>query len=81
MSRETLNLLHYSAEKLQNFFGVFLQFQIAVDRAVEERKSNGMGAESEWNQGEGGRDCERNYIRLAKGERRNPFLFIMQLKL
>ncbi len=71
-----------SAEKLQNFFGVFLQFQIAVDRAVEERKSNGMGAVSEWNQGEGARDCERtDYIRLAKGERRNPFLFIMQLKL
>ena len=46
------------------------------------KKENGMGAVSEWNQGEGARDCERtDYIRLAKGERRNPFLFIMQLKL
>ena len=39
----------------------------------------GMGAEGEWDKGEGGGDCERrDYIQLAKGERRNLLLFIMQ---
>ena len=32
MSKETLSFVTPPAEKLQNFFGVFLQFHIGVDR-------------------------------------------------
>ena len=36
MSKETLSFVTPPAEKRQNFFGVFLQFQIGVDRLIRE---------------------------------------------
>ena len=38
MSKETLSFVTPPAEKLQNFFGVFLQFQIGVDTKGEVGK-------------------------------------------
>lgn len=52
------------------------------DGAVEEGETAGMGGKGEWDKGKGGGDCERrDYIQVAKGERRNLLLFIMQFKL
>ena len=46
MNKETLDFVPPSAEKLQNFFGVFLQFQIGVDRTnipgVEQPEDKGI---------------------------------------
>ena len=47
MSKETLSFVTPPpAEKLQNFFGVFLQFQIGVDNTVQTQETDGRVSQS-----------------------------------
>ena len=73
MSKETLSFVTPPAEKLQNFFGVFLQFQIGVDinQALELRDKENRDKSLE------SRESARS--RTAHGRYQNVFLSDIEL--